>query len=473
MPDTLATMLKDDAPRLSDAPARPDRRRFLETLGGGIVVLLSLGDDAAAQESGRTGGHRNAEENLPENIGAWLHIAPDGTITVFTGKAEMGQNIRTSLTQAVADELRCDPTSVRLVMADTALTPFDRGTFGSRTTPTMAPVLRKAAAKTRELLVDAAAEKWGVDGNSIKLAGATVTNGAGKSLSLGELARSVDLVKTVYADAQATPASNWSVAGKPLTKLNARDMVTGRHRYSADVKSKNLVCGRVLRQPSFGATLVSVNTDAAARMSGVTVVRDKDFVGITAPDEHSAQKAIDSIRAEWKQNPQISTPELFSYLKANPESPALAGEGETQGSSLEEALEAAHKKLKATYTVSYIAHVPLEPRAAMAEWKGGKLTVWTGSQRPFGVRSELAQAFGIPEEQVRVIVPDTGSAYGGKHTGECAIEAARLAKQAGKPVQTFVDSRGRIHVGLFSAGGRDRDRRWHRQRWNHQCLGVS
>ncbi|MBV9081555.1 MAG: xanthine dehydrogenase family protein molybdopterin-binding subunit, partial [Acidobacteriaceae bacterium] len=103
--------------------------------------------------------------------------------------------------------------------------------------------------------------------------------------------------------------------------------------------------------------------------------------------------------------------------------------------SIETGLQTASKSLKSSYTVAYIAHTPLEPRAALADWKNGSLTVWTGTQRPFGVRTELANAFGISESDTRVIMPDTGSAYGGKHTGECAIEAARLAKRAGKPVK--------------------------------------
>src|SRR5881409_263057 len=135
--------------------------------------------------------------------------------------------------------------------------------------------------------------------------------------------------------------------------------------------------------------------------------------------------------------PQPSESELYNYLRKNPE-PAVKGvrrrDRQVSG-SIEQGLASADKTLAQTYTVAYIAHVPLEPRAALAEWNGDKLTVWTGTQRPFGVREELAIAFGIPEERVRVIVPDTGSGYGGKHSGEAAIEAARLAKAAGKPVQ--------------------------------------
>ena len=124
-----------------------NRRAFLKSIGGGLAVLFAIEEESVAQESGH-GGSRERPE-LPQNVAAWLHIAPDGKITGFTGKVEVGQNVRTSLTQAVADELRCAPDSVQLVMGDTARTPWDMGTFGSRTTPTMAPEMRKMAATAR------------------------------------------------------------------------------------------------------------------------------------------------------------------------------------------------------------------------------------------------------------------------------------------------------------------------------------
>ncbi len=428
--------LKQDETIQISARLSPHRREFLKTLGGGVLVLLSLEGDSFAQESGRS-GHHAAVEDLPENIGAWLHIAPDGGITAFTGKAEVGQNIRTSLTQAVADELRCSPDSIHLVMADTALTPWDMGTFGSRTTPTMAPQLRKMAASAREMLANVAAQKWGVDRARLTVANGCVIDHAGKTASFGRLAAQVDWVKSLGQNDLTTPASKWQVAGTNLPKVNAREIVGGKHKYTSDLKRPGMVYGRVLRAPSFGAKLISVDVKAAQKMPGVTVIHETDFVGITAPDEHIAQKAIESIQATWREEPQISAPELFSYLKEGPsESSSESWErGSTVRGSVENGIRAADKVLKSTYTVAYIAHTPLEPRAAVAEWKNSDLTVWTGSQRPFGVRTEMAQTFGMPEQRVRVIVPDTGAAYGGKHSGECAIEAARLAKGAGKPVK--------------------------------------
>jgi nicotinate dehydrogenase subunit B len=423
-------------PELLTNSVSASRRGFLKALGGGVLVLLTLDHDSFAQELGAR--RRASSEELPKNIGAWLHIAPDGTITAFTGKTEVGQNIRTSLTQAVADELRCSPGSVQLVMADTALTPWDMGTFGSRTTPTMAPQLRKMAASAREMLVSAAAQKWNVDRAGLVVANGCVTDRRrGKTAGFGQLAATVDWVKSVGQDSLTTPPAKWQVAGTSLPKVSAREIVTGKHKYTSDLKRPGMLYGRVLRPPSFDAKLVSVDVSVAQQMPGVTIIHEADFVGVTAPDEHVAQKAVESIKATWKEQPQISAPELFSYLKQNPsESPSETWERHsTVQGSIENGIRAADKTLKSTYTVAYIAHTPLEPRAAVAEWKDSDVTIWTGTQRPFGVRTEVADTFGIPDERVRVIVPDTGGAYGGKHSGECAIEAAKLAKGPGKPVQ--------------------------------------
>jgi isoquinoline 1-oxidoreductase len=236
-----------------------------------------------------------------------------------------------------------------------------------------------------------------------------------------------------------TPAGKWTVAGTSVTKVNARDMVTGAHRYTTDIVRPGMLHGRILRPAAFHATLVSLDTKPALSLEGITVVHNNDFVGVTAQDELTLSQAIGAIKAEWKADPQPSNEELFAYLK-NHATQSRDGGGarpNPEHGSVEQALQTADYKLDATYTVAYIAHTPLEPRAAVAEWNNNKLTIWTGTQRPFGVRSELAEAFRIPEDRVRVIVPDTGSGYGGKHTGEVAIEAARLAQATSKPVKVI------------------------------------
>ena len=400
-----------------------DRRDFFKTLGGGILVAVYFSSAAKAQESGRGRGGFRAQP-VPQEIGAWLHINADGAVTGFTGKVEVGQNARTSLSMAIAEELGAPLSSVELVMGDTDRTPFDFGTVGSQSTPVMVPQLRRAGAAARQALIEIAAAKWGVPASSLRAANGTVTDGK-QSASYGELAKDQQIYKRVAPPAELKPASEWTVMGKSTPKINGRDIVTGRHKYASDMKLPGMLYGQVLRPETFGASLATLDSKSASGMPGVTVVRDGDFVAVAAATPTAASMALSSLKATWKSTPQTSARTLFTDLRAPVEPDA----------AIDKALAGSRHKLERTYTVSYIAHTPLEPRAAVAEWEGDKLTVWTGTQRPFGVRTELAQAFHIPEENVRVLMPDTGSGYGGKHTGDAAVEAARLAKSAGKPVK--------------------------------------
>ena len=409
------------------------RRDFFKVLGGGIAVFFLLDRPLAGQEAGRSG--RGPANSLPQDISAWLHVNENGEVTVFTGKVEVGQNIRASLTQAVAEELRVTPGSISLLMGDTDRVPFDMGTFGSRTTPTMNPQLRRAAAAAREVLIGLAADAWKVDPARLTAAnGAIADPDSQRRASYAELAKGRELAKVVAAEEPLTPAAQWMVMDKPLEKVTGREIVTGRHRYPSDIRLPEMLYGKVLRPPSFGASLSSLDPSKAQQMPGVTVVHDGDFVGVAAPNPRVAQDALAALSAEWMSTPaQTSSDDLFEYLKNH------AGTGDEHNGhavgSVEQGLSEASLRLKQTFTVAYIAHAPLEPRAAVAEWKDGKLTVWTGTQRPFGVRGELAEAFRLPEDHVRVIMPDMGSGYGGKHTGEAAAEAARLAQAARRPVK--------------------------------------
>lgn len=410
------------------------RRDFFKFLGAGIVVVSVLKPAMIAQESG---GGRRRGESLPQEINAWLHIGENGKVTVYTGKVEIGQNIRTSLSQAVSEELHVPVNNIDMVMGDTQLTPFDMGTFGSRTTPTMNLQLRKVASAARDVLVNLAAAQWKTDAQHLVAADGKITDPQGKrSVEYAALLKGQQLTETLPQEDPLIPASNWSVAGKSVPKIDAREFVTGQHRYPSDQKLPDMVYGKVLRPPAFDATLVSVDTQKAEQM-GATVVHDGNFIGAAAPTSQLAEAAVAAIHAEWKSEPQISNKELFDYLRKNTtEGKDPTGDGDRYDTgSVDQAMSSADHQLKQTYTVQYIAHTPLEPRAALAKWDGDQLTVWTGTQRPFGVRGQLAEAFRIPEDKIRVLMPDMGSGYGGKHTGETAIEAARLARAAKRPVK--------------------------------------
>jgi CO/xanthine dehydrogenase Mo-binding subunit len=418
------------------APLRPffevNRRDLFKLLGAGLVVGI-CDRSAFAQESGRGRG-----EAIPQDLAAWLHIDGDGKVTVFTGKVEMGQNIRTSLAQQVAEELHAPMDSISLIMGDTNLTPFDLGTFGSRSTPQMGSQLRNAAAAACDMLLDLAAQRWQADRHALFANdGAIINSSTGKKLTYGELTQGQNLVKTLAGDPPLTPAAQWRVAGTAVPKVDGRAFVTGVHQYTSDMTRPGMLYGAVVRPSAFSAKLLSLDSKQAEKVPNVIVVHDGDFVGVAAPDDPSAANAVDLINAQWSAPPQISESALFDSLRQGPdgESRGGFGAGNRETGSIQSDMASAAKTLSQTYTAAYIQHAPLEPRAAVAEWEGNKLTVWTGTQRPFGVREELSAAFHLPLDQVRVIVPDTGSAYGGKHTGDAAVEAARLAKAAGKPVK--------------------------------------
>jgi len=356
-----------------------NRRRWLQSLGAATVFQIV----AEAQPGGT-------------RLVGRVHLNPDGTVTLFTGKVDIGQGSRTLLTQCVAEELRVDPAKVRVVMGDTAITPDDGGTYGSLTTPLTAPLVREAAAEVR-----------------------------GSPPSSGK----VDL----------TPPTQWKVLGSSLPNVNGRAIVTGGLKYSTDLKLPGMLAAKVIRPAAYNADLLSYETGAAEKLPGVQVVRDGNLLAVIAPDEDTAGKAAALVRAEWKEKELIDSREVFAYFKKNSTPPVANLKTRYpplfQHGSVADALAGAERRHQAAYTVAYIAHVPMEPRAALAFWDDKELTVHCGTQVPFGVRSQLADAFGISAEQVRVVVTATGGGFGGKHGSEVAFEAAKLAKAAGKPVR--------------------------------------
>ncbi len=413
-----------------------DRRDILKTLGGGVLVSLVPASQAAAQQRGKGGRGGGGGSGGPQQIGGWLHIAEDGQISLYCGKTEVGQNVRTSVTQAAAEELRVMPESIRVILADTDLVPDDGGTSGSQSTPRTVPQIRRVGAAARELLLDLAAEQLKVDRSSLTIADAKITHtSSGRSLNFGELTKGQKLTKEISGSIPLTLTDQWKILGTSTPKATARAIVTGQHKFSSDISLPGMLHGKVLRPPALDARLVSVDTKEAETLPGVVVVRDGDFVGVAAPTSYEAQQALTKIKAQWSpssSNTSSSTSSsktIFADLKRT-------GRGGTEtNDALEAAFKASEQRIEATYTIAYIAHAPLEPRVGVAQWQDGKLTVWTGTQQPFRVRSELARAFNLTDDKVRVIVPDTGAGYGGKHTVDTTMEAARLAKAAGKPVK--------------------------------------
>ena len=363
-------------------------RDYFKVLGPGLVVVVP--PDAVAGAWSTVGG-------------AWIHIDGEGLVTAFTGKVDVGQDNRTSLSILVAEELRVPLASVRLVMGDTDLCPADMGTFGSRSTPDAGAVLRSAAAAARRFL-DEGIERG---------------------------ARRVEIVSDPPPLGRGADQSRTSPG-----RVGAVDVVIGARRYTSDIDLPGMLHGARLRPPAIGASLRSVDVELAERISGVTVVREGDLVAVSAEDPITARDAVAAIHAEWDLVPQPADRQLEAYLRSHPA--RVEGWG---GASLDErgdvdaALASGKIRLEETYTTAYLAHTPLETRVAVARWEDDRLIVWTGTQVPFGVRFDVAERLGLDEARVRVIVPATGGGFGGKHSVEAAVDAAVLSRATGRPVK--------------------------------------
>lgn len=403
------------------------RRGFVQMIGAGLAIAVTPVSVDAQNRRGR----RNEGAT---SVAARIQIAPDGKVTILTGKVEGGQGARAEITQAAAEELRLRPEQIEVVMGDTRRVPDDGLTAGSRTTSSTVPAVRLGAAAARKLLLEGTARKWNVDVSSLDLRDGVVRHSnAERKITLAELAQDPEILRTFQqatpADLPLTPTGDWKVLGSSVPRPNGRDLVTGAHLYPSDMTRPGMLYGKVLRPPSYGAKLVELDPAAVQSLKDVTLVRDGDFVGVAAPSSFVAEKALELLKdhARWETSPHPSSTEVYAYLREKAQEPP-------PDNPFAEALSAARHRLRATYHTAYIQHAPMETRTALAEWKDDTLTVWAGTQNPFGHAGELARAFRIPQEKVQVIVPDFGGAFGGKHSGEAAVEAARLARGAKKPV---------------------------------------
>jgi isoquinoline 1-oxidoreductase len=404
-----------------------DRRDFLKVVGTGILV--SVTPVPGWSQNRREPGGRSA------SVIARVHIGVDGTITVMTGKIEMGQGARAQLSQAAAEELRVSVDRIQLIMGDTRLVPDDGITAGSRTTPSTVPSVRQGAAAARDVLRGLAAKLWQVPIEEVSAQGGTVAH----EKSRREIAYA-DLVKDKASEAAfespvpagitLTPVGEWKTMGTSVPRPNGRDLVSGRHQFPSDLRRPRMLYGKVLRPPAFGAKLVEIDLGPAEAMDGVVVAKEGGFVGVAAPSAYQARQALAAIAstARWESAKHPSSRAVYDYLKERARSP------EDLRNPFASQMAAAKKQLRQAYRAAYLQHAPLEPRTALAEWNNGELTVWTGTQNPFGYHSELASAFKLGRDKIRVIVPDFGGGFGGKHTAEAAIEAARLAEAAHRPV---------------------------------------
>ena len=411
------------------SPLRFDRRQFLQLVGGGIVVYFSIPDSLALQEGQRPPGMGRA---LPQDFNAFLRIGEDGRVTGFTGKVEYGQGVITSLPQMLAEELDVPLESVDMVMGDTDLCPWDMGTFGSMTTRFFGPAFRAAAAEARDALVELAAERLHVAKERLwTKAGVVYEQGGEKKVSYAELAKGKKILRHVKGAAPKTPAEV-TLIGKPVLRRDAAAKVTGQATYAGDLREPGLLNARILRPPAHGAKLIRADTSGAREIEGVQVIEEGDLIAVLHPFPDVAEKALAKIKAQYdRPAPAVDDKTIFDHLlKVAP-----PGQTVVEGGNLAEGRNAARYVLQQTYLNSYVSHAPIETHSALAKIEGNKLTLWASTQTPFGLKDAAASLLGLPAQNVRVITPFIGGAFGGKSNNQQALEAVRLAKLAGKPVQ--------------------------------------
>jgi isoquinoline 1-oxidoreductase len=396
------------------------------TDGSGWTARLRLGEGQTRSWGWSTPG------------GVSLTIGVDGRVVAATGKVDGGQGNRNALTRLVCAELALPTSAVRMQMGDTALTPFDLGTFGSRSVPDAGHALRLVAAAMRSALIAAAAGEWGADPEQmLAVDGVVYERSTGRALSYGALVAAGSRTIEVDADMPLPPAPpGLSDVDDESLRRALTAAVTGAKQFPSDLTLPGMWHGVTLRPPAHGAVLQSVDMSAVRERPDVTVAVTEDTVSLAAPTLGAARAALGLVRAGWQTTAQPSPGELAEYLRAHPVAGGHHWEGSTgrEVGDVDAASTRADVCLAATYTTAYIPHVPMEPRAALARWDGAALTVWVGTQRPFAVRSAVAAAVGLDETVVRVIVPDFGGGFGGKHTPDVAVEAARLAHACGHPV---------------------------------------
>jgi nicotinate dehydrogenase subunit B len=369
-----------------------------------------------------------------EQPATWLTVHPDSRVTAYAGKVEYGQGIRTGLAMEVADELRLPLSAVEVVLADTDRVPWDMGTFGSQSTARIGLHLRRAAATAREALLELAAGRLDLPVSELvcrdgRIASRHAPTGG---LTYGELVAGRSLVRDLDEQAALTPAAEFTVMGRPAPRVDAVARVTGQARYSQDILLPDMLYAAILRPPSYGARLLDLDTAAAERLPGVAlVVREDDLVAVLAETDEQAALGLRLLAARWQEPAeQPSHLDMPAILLAAHEAATTQEAGDP-----DEGFRLADAVLEATYYVPFVSNAPMEPRAAVAAWEDGRLTVWAGSQRPFGVRAELARYFGLDESRVRVIAPEIGGGFGTKSYYPTALEAARLARAAGQPVR--------------------------------------
>ncbi len=411
-----------------DAHISYDRRKFLKKLGGGIIVVFFLGDLSLLK------GWSQSELDEMENFNAFLRVKEDGRIDCFTGKIEMGQGVITSLAQVLAEELEVSMSSVDMIMGDTDLCPYDAGTWGSLTTRFADPVLRAAAAAAREILIDLAAEQLKVSEEILEVIDGTVfvKNDHSRKITYAALAKGKKIVRSLKSKPEIKKSTDFKIIGKPVISVDAEAKVTGSAKYSGDINLPGMVHAVIVRPLVYGSKKLSLDATGLTAFEDAELIEEGDLIAVIHADPEIANKASKKVKVKWKiPETKADNESIFQYFEENIHKSKVF---EEKG-NLDSGKESSTTILEANYQDGYKAHAPIETHTATCFFKEDKLTMWVSSQTPFGTREQLAKSLDIPKENVHIKQIFLGGGFGGKIYNQQAIEAAKIARLSGKPVQ--------------------------------------
>ena len=412
------------------------RRQFLKGTGALLVSfsMVELADKLgiAPETASAQGG------NTPQTLDAWIAIAADGNVTVYTGRADMGQGTFTVQYQLAAEELGVPMNRIRLVECDTAMTPDQGTSSGSQCHPVNfnQENLAQACATAREALVAMAATKLGVSASDLSVADGVVTHksDASKKVSYGELIGGKRFEMTIKKDAKRKAVQNWTVLGRSVPRVDMPALATGRFEHVHNVRVPGMVHGRMVRPPSIGATVASVDESSVAGMPGnVKVVVKKNLVGVVADKPWQAMQAAEKLKVTWTPGPPLpQRADFYNYLRNHPgRRDAL----QVNSKDVEARVQGAAQRVKATYLHPYQMHGSLGSSCAVADVRGSNATVWSSTQAVYPLRGTTAMVLGLQPQQVRVIYVRGSGCYGLNGSDAVAYDAAVLSQAVGKPVR--------------------------------------
>src|SRR5688572_19086918 len=392
---------------------------------------------APKQNSERAGSGRReaARGETSDWLDDWIAIEPDGTITAYSGKVELGTGVRTALAQIVAEELDVPFERVHMVMGDTARTPNEGYTAGSMTISGSGTALRRAAAEARREMLEMAAERLdaSVDELSVRDGVITVAHDPERSVMYAELMGGKDFNHQVTDQAPLKSPETYRIVGRSTPRLDLPHKITGQASFIQDLQVSGMVHARLVRPPSPAAQLVSIDENSVKDIPGlIKVVQRGNFIGVVAEREEQAIQAAKQLKVEWQETPVYPrVGDLFAALRSQPTEDSILVE---QG-DFEEAFAGAVHQVHAIYYQPYHAHASLGPSCALAEVKGDQVTVWSSTQGPYPLRGVLAELLNLPVENVHLIHVEGAGCYGQNGSDDAAADAVILAQVLGRPVR--------------------------------------